>query len=88
MIGITAKAAEMLDSFANKAQDGELMLRVEIIGRGPKGFQYDLNLVTASDAKEDDIKAEVEGRTVMIAERSAQYLKGATLDFVETLMGG
>ena len=88
MIEITTKAAEMLDSFANKAEDGELMLRVEIIGRGPKGFQYDLNLVTAADAKDDDIGVEVEGRTVMIAERSSQYLKGATLDFVETLMGG
>ncbi len=88
MIGITAKAGEMLDSFATEAKDAELMLRIEIVGRGEKGFQYDLNLVTSTDATESDIKVEVDGRSVLIAERSAQYLKGATLDFVETLMGG
>ncbi len=88
MLSITPKAREMLDSFAEQADDGELSLRVEIIGRGPKGFQYDLQFVTADGGSTDDLVVEVEGMKVRVAARSAQYLDGSTLDFKETLMGG
>tara|TARA_B100002052_G_scaffold118941_1_gene109460 strand:+ start:3789 stop:4373 length:585 start_codon:yes stop_codon:yes gene_type:complete len=89
MIGITDKAKEMLLQFQQKADDDiERVLRVEIIGRGEKGFRYDLNLVDLQEKEELDIACEVDGMTVLIAERSAQYMEGATLDFVETLMGG
>ena len=89
MIGITDKAKEMLLQFQQKADDDiERVLRVEIIGRGEKGFRYDLNLVDLQEKEESDIACEVDGMTVLIAERSAQYMEGATLDFVETLMGG
>jgi len=89
MIGITDKAKEMLLQFQQKADDDiERVLRVEIIGRGEKGFRYDLNLVDLQEKEESDIACEVDGMTVLVAERSAQYMEGATLDFVETLMGG
>ena len=88
MLAITPKAREMLDSFAEQADQGELSLRVEIVGRGPKGFQYDLQFVTADGGSEDDYINEVDGITVRIAARSVQYLDGSTLDFKETLMGG
>ena len=46
MISITEKAREMLLQFQQKADDDIIrVLRVEIIGRGEKGFRYDLNLV-------------------------------------------
>ena len=42
MLEITDKAREMLDQFAEQAEDSDgISLKVEIIGRGPKGFQYD-----------------------------------------------
>ena len=89
MIGISDKAREMLLQFQQKADDDiERVLRVEIIGRGEKGFRYDLNLVDLQEKEESDIACEVDGMTVLVAERSAQYMEGATLDFVETLMGG
>ena len=88
MLSITPKAREMLDSFAEQADDEELSLRVEIIGRGPKGFQYDLQFVTADGGSADDLIVEVEGMKVRVAARSVQYLDGSTLDFKETLMGG
>ncbi|DAC64736.1 TPA: iron-sulfur cluster assembly accessory protein [Candidatus Thalassarchaeaceae archaeon] len=88
MLSITPKAREMLDSFAEQADGGELSLRVEIIGRGPKGFQYDLQFVTADGGSTDDLIVEVEGMKVRVAARSVQYLDGSTLDFKETLMGG
>ena len=89
MLSISPKAREMLDQFASQAEEtSELRLRVEIIGRGPKGFQYDLQFIDANDAKEDDIELQIEDMQVLVAARSAQYLEGTTLDYKETLMGG
>ncbi|GIS92238.1 MAG: hypothetical protein CM1200mP21_05330 [Candidatus Poseidoniales archaeon] len=52
MLTITEKAQEMLGEFADSADEGvELILRVEIVGRGPKGFQYDLQFVGREDAR-------------------------------------
>ena len=89
MLTITDKAQEMLGEFADSADEGvELILRVEIVGRGPKGFQYDLQFVGREDSKEDDIVLDIDGMSVLVAARSAQYLEGTTLDYKETLMGG
>ena len=88
MLSITPKAREMLESFAEQSEQEQLSLRVEIVGRGLKGFQYDLQFVGADGGEQDDYINEVDGITVRIAARSAQYLDGSTLDFKETLMGG
>ncbi len=88
MLEITDKAREMLDKFAEQADDDDVALKIVILGRGPKGFQYDLQLIGSVDALEDDIKTEVEGMTVFVGARSAPYLDGAILDYKETLMGG
>ncbi len=89
MILITEKAKDMLLQFQQKAEDDiKRVLRVEIIGRGEKGFRYDLNLVDIEEKDETDVACEVDEMTVLIAGRSTQYMQGATLDFVETLMGG
>lgn len=88
MLAISSKAREMLDQFAENADDDDLVLRIEIIGRGPKGFQYDLQLVNSSEAKEDDIPLEIDGMDVLVASKSKIYLEGTTIDYKETLMGG
>ena len=73
MLTITEKAQEMLGEFADSADESvELILRVEIVGRGPKGFQYDLQFVGREDSKEDDIQLDIEGMSVLVAARSAQ----------------
>jgi len=87
MLSITENARSKLDEFAEQAEETELAVKVAITGRGPKGFQYDLQLVPPSEHSESDIVSEVDGLTIIIAEKSAAYLDGATLDFVETLMG-
>jgi len=78
----------MLDKFAEDADDNNLLLRIEIIGRGPKGFQYDLQLVNKSEGKEDDITLEIDGMAVLVDLKSKIYLEGTTIDYKETLMGG
>ena len=89
MLSISPKAREMLDQFAEQADESsEMLLRVEIVGRGPNGFQYDLQFVSSDDRKDDDVELELEEMRVLVAARSAQYLEGATIDYKETLMGG
>tara|TARA_B100000287_G_scaffold358698_1_gene350477 strand:- start:1478 stop:2059 length:582 start_codon:yes stop_codon:yes gene_type:complete len=89
MLEITDKAREMLDQFAEQAEDSDgISLKVEIIGRGPKGFQYDLQLIGKGDSLDDDAEFDVDGMTVFVGSRSVPYLEGTVLDYKETLMGG
>ncbi|MAK40623.1 MAG: Fe/S biogenesis protein NfuA [Euryarchaeota archaeon] len=89
MIEITTKAKEMLSQFKENSEiEGQVSLKIEIIGRSSKGFQYDLQLIDQEDAEEDDIKLDVENFSILLDSRSAPYLEGTTLDYKETLMGG
>ena len=89
MLTITDLAKEKLAGFAAQADEADtLVLRVAITGRGANGFQYDLQLISQSDAPEDYGVCEVDGVVVSIAEKSAVHMDGATLDFKESLMGG
>ncbi len=88
MLEITVKAQEMLNQYISQGDDTDVAVRIEIVGRGPNGFNYDLQLVPLKDAKEGDLETESNGLSILIAERSVQYIDGTTLDYKETLMGG
>ena len=89
MLEITEKAREMLDQFASQADEGgTTVLKVDIVGRGPKGFHYDLQLIDKNDASDDSEEFEIDGMIVVVGPRSAPYLEGTVLDYKETLMGG
>ena len=88
MLDITEKAQDMLNQYISQGEDTNLAVRIEIVGRGAKGFNYDLQLVPIKDAKDGDVETESNGLKLLIAERSVQYINGTTLDYKETLMGG
>jgi Fe/S biogenesis protein NfuA len=88
LLTISKLAREKLDEFSSSSDDGSLALKVAIVGRGKKGFEYDLQLVPASEQEEGDAVFESEGLTVIISAKSAPYMDGSSLDFQETLMGG
>ena len=84
VIQVTAPAAERIRDLLDK--EGKLEshgLRLKVIGGGCSGLRYEL----AFDDRvtEDDTELEVGGVRVLVDEKSALYLVGTTLDFVDTL---
>ncbi len=75
-----AKIADLI-----KKEDDPVMLRVYVQGGGCSGFQYGF---TFDEKIEDgDSVIEEDGVTVLVDCMSIQYLAGASVDFVEELMG-
>lgn len=84
MIEVTKEAADRIRSLLS--EDGKLEshgLRMKVIGGGCSGLQYQLSF---DDAVRDiDAEIEVEGVRVIVDEKSALYLVGTRLDFVDSL---
>jgi iron-sulfur cluster assembly accessory protein len=60
-------------------------LRVYVAGGGCSGFRYGMSLEEAAD--EEDWVHEFDGLKVFIDPQSSPYLEGASVDYVETMMG-
>ena len=88
MLTFTDIAREKLNEFAAGSDESSLVLKIAIVGRGPNGFEYDLQLIPNHEAKDSDLEIAIDGWTVFIAEASIPYMEGVTLGFKETLMGG
>ncbi len=81
---LTARAAEKVRGLMAAEPAGEAaVLRVAIQGGGCSGFEYALGFDRA--AADGDLMLEQNGVTVVVDPFSAPYLKGATVDFLETL---
>lgn len=84
LIEVTESAAERIRSLLGKEDQLEThRLRVRVVGGGCSGLRYEL----AFDAEtcEVDTVVEVSGVRVIVDEKSALYLVGTTLNFVDTL---
>ena len=62
-----------------------LVLRVAIQGGGCSGFQYGLGF--DAGAAEGDIELVLEGIPVVVDPYSAPYLRGTTIDFLNSISG-
>jgi len=82
LITLTPVAAEKIKELL--AEETEpVVLRVAIQGGGCSGFQYGLGF--DSSAAEGDLELELEGVPVVIDPFSAPYLRGTTIDFLNTI---
>ena len=61
-------------------------LRVFVSGGGCSGFQYGMGFENTTE--EGDFVFESNGVRVYLDSASAMYLEGATVDYVDSLMGG
>jgi iron-sulfur cluster assembly accessory protein len=84
LLQLTPAAAAKVRELIAEEPDGEsLVLRVAIEGGGCSGFQYGLGFSTGTEP--DDHVLEFDGVTVAVDQFSAPYLKGATVDFLNTI---
>ncbi len=84
VIDVTEAAGQRIHQLLEK--DGKLdthLLRMKVVGGGCSGLRYEL----AFDDRENesDTRIDAYGVRVIIDEKSALYLMGTTLDFVDTL---
>jgi iron-sulfur cluster assembly accessory protein len=83
-INLTERAARRIKEIMGGEPSGS-MLRVSVNGGGCSGFQYAFDIERTR--QDDDIAVERDGVTVLIDQVSRQYMEGATIDFVDDLMG-
>jgi iron-sulfur cluster assembly accessory protein len=83
-LSLTERAASKVRALMAQEPAGEAeVLRVAIQGGGCGGFEYALGFDRG--AAEGDNEIEFYGVRVVVDPASAPYLKGATVDFVESL---
>ncbi len=83
-VSLTENAAKRIRAVMAGEAPGA-MLRISVDGGGCSGFQYKFGIDATRNA--DDIAIERDGATVLIDEMSMQFMGGATIDFVDDLMG-
>jgi iron-sulfur cluster assembly protein len=83
LITLTPVAAAKVRELLAEEPDGDaLVLRVAIQGGGCSGFQYGLGFDSVA---EGDVELELEGVPVVVDPFSAPYLRGTTIDFLNTI---
>ena len=83
---VTNKAAEKLIEVLKENNKEGSGLRVELVPGGCSGFQYGLEL---DDSTTDlDLVFEDKGVKIIVSKENIQFLKGAKIDYVDSLQGG
>ena len=87
IVTLTEPAAKAVQGLLRKRElsPGEYSLRVFISGGGCAGFQYGMAL--ENQVRETDFTVTAFGVQVVVDEVSLDYLRGATVDYVEDIMG-
>ena len=85
LVSITPKAAEKIKEFMSEEADKPKFLRVYVQGGGCSGLSYGMGFEKA--AEEDDIVIEESGVKLLVDSYSQDHLKGANVDYIESLMG-
>lgn len=86
LIRITAAAAEKIQTLLQKQGRPNGVLRIAVVGGGCSGLQYKMDL---QDGPADrDFLVVANGVQIVVDPKSALYVTGSELDFVEALMGG
>ncbi len=83
-----AARAKLREVFAEQGLAGRGAVRVAIAGRRPGGFDYAMGLEEDGSQQPDDTVLDEGDFKVFIDAASLPHLRGATVDYVDDLMGG
>lgn len=86
MVTLSDRAAAEVKGLLEQQQKPDAMLRVFVAGGGCSGFQYGMSL--EEEASEGDQTFDINGVKVVVDPRSAMYIEGAEIDYVDSMMGG
>ena len=84
-ISLTEAAADQLRQLIAKQEEADVALRVFVTPGGCSGFNYGMALDNIF--QDDDKVFELNGVRVVVDEFSFNYLQGAEVDYVDSLMG-
>ena len=84
LINVTETASERIRELLEKeGKLGTHGLRMKVIGGGCSGLQYQLSFDDQAAETDSDLK--IGGVRLLVDEKSALYLSGTVLDYVDTL---
>ncbi|HSH93396.1 MAG TPA: iron-sulfur cluster assembly accessory protein [Roseimicrobium sp.] len=86
LIKVSENAARKVSSLLTKQGRPEGVLRVSVVGGGCSGLQYKMDLQDRPANR--DILVESAGIKVVVDPKSALYVTGSELDYVEALTDG
>jgi len=85
LMTVTESAAQQIKRLLDQEGKTEThALRMKVVGGGCSGLQY--QLAFDDRRRDEDSELESNGVRVLVDEKSALYLVGTTLDYVDTLM--
>ena len=85
-IVLTENAARRIAVLRDREQAKNAFLRITVSGGGCSGLQYKMDLQDGPANR--DILVDTSGIKVVVDPKSALYVTGSELDFVEALQGG
>jgi len=83
-ITLTPTAVQAVRDLMEQRNLEDYALRIYISGGGCSGFQYGMAL--DNNFRESDLTSEFDGIKVLVDEVSINYLRGATVDYVNDVM--
>ena len=86
LVKLTASAALKVATLLTKQGRANGVLRVAVMGGGCSGLQYKMDLQDGPANR--DILVETTGVRVVVDPKSALYVTGSELDYVDSLDGG
>ena len=84
-ITVTQKAADKIKEFMEQESERPEYLRVYVQGGGCSGLSYGMGFEKAPE--EDDLVLEEGGIKLLVDSYSLDHIKGANVDYIESLMG-
>jgi iron-sulfur cluster assembly accessory protein len=85
IVTLTPSAAEEIKSMLGKAENTGKTLRLYVEQGGCSGMQY---AMVFDEQRADDLSGAMHGVSVLVDPFSAQYLRGAIVDFSDSLTSG
>lgn len=85
-VTLTEKAATEIKSLFERQGIENAALRVFVSGGGCSGLQY--GMAIADEVEEGDVEFEQHGVRILVDPLSMNYISGASVDYVDDVMGG